>query len=91
MKGWELEEKTPGFYIVKPPKELKPQSIRLRIPHLNKVLAAYPVMIVEIVNEIADFYDWNKKVLRFLLSKNMVEIEQMLLASAAKELYPINA
>ncbi len=90
MKGWELEEKTSGFYIVKPPIEIKPQSIRLKIPHLNKELA-YPVMIVELVNEIANYYDWNKKVLRFLLSKNMVEIEQMLLSSASKELHPINA
>lgn len=90
MKGWELEEKTSGFYIVKPPKEIKPQSFRLKIPHLSKELA-YPVMIIELVNEIADFYDWNKKILRFLLAKSMVEIEQMLLASASRELQPVNA
>lgn len=90
MKGWELEEKTSGFYIIKPPKDIKPQSIRLKIPHLKKELA-YPVMIVELVNEIADYYDWNKHVLRLLLSKNMTEIEQILIASATKELQPINA
>lgn len=90
MKGWELESKTSGFYVVKPPKDVKPNSIRLKIPHLKKELA-YPIMIVELVNEIAAFYNWDKMVLRLLLSKKLEEIEQILLNSAKKELQPLNA
>lgn len=90
MKGWVLIEKNAGFYIVKPPSDIKPNSIRLKIPHLKKNLA-YPIMIVELVNEIAAFYEWDKIVLRHLLSKKLEEIEQILLNSAIKELQPLNA
>ena len=84
FKGWKLEEKTSGFYIVTPPEDVQPK-IQLKIPHLKKELA-YPIMIVELVNEIANFYDINKFVLRALLSKKTKQIEKMLYQVISKEL-----
>jgi len=43
-------------------------------------------MIVELVNEIANFYDINKFVLRALLSKKTKQIEKILYQVVSKEL-----
>ncbi|MEK7257867.1 MAG: hypothetical protein AAB316_24125, partial [Bacteroidota bacterium] len=76
-KGWEVESKDSGFYILKPPPGIFKPTFRVQVPHLENELA-YPVMISAIVDSFARMYKWVYEALKNFLSKSPQEIEESL-------------
>ena len=82
FKGWEVIDKSKGFYTLKPPTDITPKSIRYKIPYSVKDYT-YPLLATERVKEIADLYNWNQNSLINFLSKSTKEIDEILQLSMA--------
>lgn len=77
FKGWNIIDKSNGYYTLTPPDDIEPQTIKYKIPYYEKELT-YPLLIRERVKEIADLYDWSRQDLTQLLSKKTIEIDTAL-------------
>lgn len=82
FKGWEVIDKSKGFYTLKPPKDVTPNTIRYKIPYAVKDYT-YPLLATERVKEIADLYSWNRNSLISFLSKKPAEMDELLQLSMA--------
>lgn len=82
FKGWEVIDKSKGFYTLKPPKDVTPNHIRYKIPYSTKDYT-YPLLARERVREIADLYNWNQNSLISFLSKKPTEMDEILQLSMA--------
>ncbi|MFK7981493.1 MAG: hypothetical protein AB8G86_16025 [Saprospiraceae bacterium] len=85
FKGWKVIDKSDGYFILTPPKDVTPNTIKYKIPYYEEEYV-YPLIARERerervrvrVREIADLYGWNQGNLIKLLSKETIEIENAL-------------